>query len=206
MELTRRSLVVYVLLAFTWLLIAGWQVEEHLRVKESAKTDLRNRSKDIANTLSAFIRGLRFRGTVSPERLELVLNELVYGRTNEVVKSSGLISITLFNVAGEPLASAGKPLDLAQKDILQKGEHWGPKSVTLVNPVDLGAVVNSEGVTNPTVIPPPFREFTNANPDFRRGFSRHEPRSDEAGPITRTGPPSEEVGRGVPTAPSTSPP
>ena len=44
------------------MLVLGWQVEEHLRVKEAAKTDLRNRSKDIANTLSAFIRGLRFRG------------------------------------------------------------------------------------------------------------------------------------------------
>src|SRR3989442_1211602 len=123
MELTRRSLWIYVLLAFTWVVIAGWQVEEHLRVKESAKTDLRNRSKDIANTLSAFIRGLRFRGTISPERLEPVLNELVNGRTNELVKSSQLISIALLNAAGEPLASAGRPIDLGHT--LQEGERWG---------------------------------------------------------------------------------
>ena len=192
MELTRRSLLIYALLVFTWLLVAGWQVEEHQRVKEAARTDLRNRSKDIANTLSALIRGMRFRGTIFPERLESVLNELVYGRTNEVVKSSGLISIELLNAAGERLASAGKPPDLEQRDILQKGEHWGQKTVTIVNPVDLGALVNSEGVTNLTVVSPPFRELTNANPDaFRgRGFPRREPRQDETGR-----PPTDEPGR-----------
>src|SRR5438105_5744777 len=115
MELTRRNLLIYALLGFTWLLVAGWQVEEHQRVTESARTDLRNRSKDIANTLSALIRAMRFRGTVFPERLESVLNELVYGRTNEVVKSSGLISIVLLNADGESLASAGKSPDLGQK-------------------------------------------------------------------------------------------
>src|SRR5205085_8949481 len=108
----RRSLFIYVLLAMTWVLIAGWQVEEHLRVKESAKADLRKSSKEIANTLSALIRGLRFRGAVSHERLEPILNELVYGRSNEVVKSSSLISILLLNAAGEELASAGKSPDL----------------------------------------------------------------------------------------------
>jgi signal transduction histidine kinase len=204
MELTRRSLFIYVLLVFTWLLVAGWQVEEHQRVKESARTDLRNRSKDIANTLSALIRAMRFRGTVFPERLESVLNELVYGRTNELVKSSGLISIVLLNAAGEPLASAGKLPDLEQKDILQKGEHWGAKTVTLVNPVDLGAIVNSEGVTNPTVISPPFRELTNANPDAFRGrsFPRREARPDEAGRAATNVPPSpDEAGGAVPAAP-----
>jgi signal transduction histidine kinase len=147
------------------------------------------------------IRGLRFRGAVSPERLELVLKEMVYGRTNEVVKSTGLISIVLLNAAGEPLASAGKPPDLGQKDILQKGEHWGRKTVTLVNPVDLGAITTSEGFTNPTVIPPPFRELTNANPDaFRsRGFSRREPRPEEG---ERAVPGGDEVGRAGPSAPS----
>ena len=197
MDLTRRSVLIYVLLAFTWLVVAGWQIEEHKRVTESAREDLRSRSKDIANVLSAIIRGMRFRGTVTSERLESVLNDLFYGRTNEVVKSSGLISIGLFNADGVRLASAGKLPDLTQKDILQKGEHWGAKSVTIVNPVDLGALVNSEGVTNPTVISPPFRDLTNANPDaFRgRGFSRRDGRGDEPGR------PAEETGRALPGTP-----
>ena len=199
MELTRRSVLIYALLVFTWLLVAGWQVEEHQRVKEAAKTDLRNRSKDIANTLSALIRGMRFRGTIFPERLESVLNELVYGRTNELVQSSGLISIVLLNAEGTPLVWAGKLPDLEQRDILQKGEHWGQKTVTIVNPVDLGALVNSEGVTNLTVVSPPFRELTNANPDaFRgRGFPRREQRQDEPG----RPPPPDEAGHGASNAP-----
>ena len=50
MELSRRSLLVYGLLAAVWLLVCGWQVQEHARVRNVAKNDLRNRSKDIANT------------------------------------------------------------------------------------------------------------------------------------------------------------
>src|SRR5215204_6121683 len=152
MELRRRSILVFGLLAALWLLIVGWQVQEHARVKESAKADLRNRSRDIANTLSAFIRGLRFRGTILQDRLEPVLHELVNGRTNELVKSSELISIALLNAAGEPVAFAGRPIDLGQKEILQEGERWGPTSVTLVHAVDLGTSVTQEGVTNPTIV------------------------------------------------------
>jgi signal transduction histidine kinase len=185
MEMTRRRSLVYGLLAVVWVLAVGWQVEEHVRVRNAAKTDLRNRSKDIANTLSAFIRGLRFReGTVLRNRVETVLNDVVNGRTNELAKSSELISIALLNAAGEQVVSAGKPIDFEHKDILQEGERWGHQSVTLVNPVDLGASLATEGVTNPTVVlpAPPPRDPSNTNRDSGRGFSRREPRPEEAGP------------------------
>ena len=212
MEMTRRSLLVYGLMAALWALVVAWQAEEHLRVKESAKTDLRNRSKDIANTVSACIRGLRFRetGAVLQNRLESVLNELVNGRTNELVKSSELISIVLLNAAGESVASAGKPIDFEHKEILQEGERWGRQSVTLVNPVDLGASLATEGVTNPTVVlpAPPPRDPSSTNRDGGRGFSRREPPPGEPGPppellapapgdtnALRTGPPG-PPGRG----------
>src|SRR5438876_2936111 len=182
MEITRRSVLVYGLLTAVWLLVLGWQIEEHHRVKEAAKTDLRNRSKDIAKTVSAFIRGLRLPGggPVLEEPLEPVLNELVNGRTNELFKSSELMGIELLNAAGEPVASAGVPIDMEQKDLLQQGERWGIRSVTLVNPVDLGAALSSEGVTNPTVVLPPFRDLTNSS---REGwpFQRHEGRPAESG-------------------------
>jgi len=212
MEMTRRSLLVYGLMAALWALVVAWQAEEHLRVKESAKTDLRNRSKDIANTVSACIRGLRFRetGAVLQNRLESVLNELVNGRTNELVKSSELISIVLLNAAGESVASAGKPIDFEHKEILHEGERWGRQSVTLVNPVDLGASLATEGVTNPTVVlpAPPPRDPSSTNRDGGRGFSRREPPPGEPGPppellaaapgdtnALRTGPPG-PPGRG----------
>jgi signal transduction histidine kinase len=160
MELRRRSLVVYGLLACVWGLVVAWQTEEHLRVKEGARTELRNRSKEIASTLSAVIRGMRFRGGVSQERLEGALNELV-NRSNEVVKSSEVVSISLLNAANDEIAKAGWPIDFGQrKELLQEGERWARQSVTLVNPVDLGASLAVEGITN-TFVRPPRSELTN---------------------------------------------
>jgi signal transduction histidine kinase len=179
MELTRRSLWVYALVGAVWALVVGWQVEEHLRVNEAARTDLRNRSKEIANTLSALIRGMRFRGGIPKERLEPVLNELISGRTNELVKSSELISIVLLNAANENVAWAGRTNDLQREDFLQQGEHWGQRSVTLVNPVDLGAILSSEGVTNTYVFP--LSELTNRISEPGRDFSRRGPPPEEMG-------------------------
>jgi signal transduction histidine kinase len=155
MELTRRSLVVYGLLVAVWVLVFGWQVEEHARVKNAAKTDLRNRSKEIANTLSAILRVVRFRGgAIPPERLDPVLNELVHGRTNELVKSSELITIALLDANNKALFVAGRPLDPQREEqLFESGEHWGERGVTLVNPIILD-------VTN-TFIPPPMSEVTN---------------------------------------------
>ena len=48
MDLIRRNLLVYGFLGAIWVLVLGWQAQEHIRVREAAKTDLRNRSKDIA--------------------------------------------------------------------------------------------------------------------------------------------------------------
>jgi signal transduction histidine kinase len=174
MELKRRNLFVYGLLLAVWVLVIAWQVEEHHKIRESAKTDLRRSSKAIANTVGAFIRGLQFRGAVLSDRLEPVLNELV-GATNELVKSSELLSIALLNGSGDRLASAGKPIDLAQSEIVQEGERWGLHSVTMVYPVE-GAAVSLEGATNATtVVLPPFRELTN-NPSegFRGRGSRRD--------------------------------
>ena len=137
-----------------WLVVFGWQIEEHARVRESAREDLRNRSKDIANTVCAIIRGMRFRGTIRKDVIETVLSELINGRTNNLVKSSELISIALLNASSEPVASAGRPLDLQGED-LQQDEYWRQRSVILVNPVDLGASVSSGQLTNTLIIETP---------------------------------------------------
>ncbi len=196
MELSRRSLLVYGLLGAFWVLVLGWQVEEHLRVREVARADLRNRSKDIANTLSAILRGMRFRGgAISKDRLEPVLNELTQGRTNELIKSSELISIALLDANNQPLVSAGRPLDPQREEVFsQEGEHWGPRSVTLVNPVNLGAILSSEGVTN-TYISPSLSEVTNRVGEAGREFGRREPPPPEPGPPP---PPGDQFSNGVP--------
>jgi signal transduction histidine kinase len=173
MQPERNRFWIYGLLLGVWLLVVGWQVEEHVRVREAAKSDLRNRSNEIANTLSAVIRALRFRSTVLQDRLEPVLNLLVNSHTNQLVKSSELISVILLNTAGDPVIAVGQT-NFDAKEFLQEGEHWGKNSVTFVNPVE-GASV-SEGVTNnATVVLPSFRELTNGMRGGERDFPRPEP-------------------------------
>ena len=197
MQPRRNSTLIYGLLFAVWVLVIAWQVEEHVRVRDAAKTDLRNRSQEIANTLSAVIRALRFRGAVVQDRLEPVLNLLVNGRTNELVKSSELISVALLNADGEPVVSVGET-NFDQKAFTQAGEFWGKDSVTFVNPVE-GASV-SEGVTNnPTVVLPSFRNMTNGMRGGDRDFQRPEPPPD--GPPPTNGFASTNGGPGGPPPP-----
>jgi signal transduction histidine kinase len=177
MQPRRNSALIYGLLLAVWALVVAWQVSEHVRVREAAKTDLRNRSQEIANTLSAVIRALRFRGTVVQDRLEPVLNLLVNGRTNALVKSSELISVTLLNTIGDPVVSVGDT-NFDQKAFTQEGEHWGENSVVFVNPVE-GASV-AEGVTNNAIVmlPSSFRNMTNEMRGGERNFPRPEPTPD----------------------------
>jgi hypothetical protein len=156
-DTNRRTRLVYALIALVWALVITWQVVEHIRVRETAQTELRSRSREIASTVSAFVRGLRFRGTVLQDRLLPVLEELIHARTNQVLGGSELLSIALLNAAGESMVAAGQPLDLRN---LKDGEQWYDKSVILANIVDLGAG-SPEGGTNQTVVLPPFQELTN---------------------------------------------
>ena len=142
-----RTQLVYGLLAAGWGLIVVWHVLEHDRVKQAARTALINRSRDITTTLGVVIRSQRFRGVVLQERLEPALQELV--------KSGQLSSVALLNAAGEVVVSAGAPMDLDTTGMMQTGEHWDYKSVSVVNLVDLGASEAPAGETNrPTIILP----------------------------------------------------
>jgi signal transduction histidine kinase len=169
MDISRRSTMIYGLLLAVWVLVVGWQVEEHVRVRETAKTELRGRAGVIANFLSATIRGLRFRGGVVQDRLEPVLDLMVNGHTNELTRPSELIGITLLNSSGDPVLSVGET-NFAQPPAAQ-GEYWGPNAVTFVNPV-YGVSVN-EGTNNSIVVLPSPRNMTNE----MRGheFQRPEP-------------------------------
>jgi signal transduction histidine kinase len=174
MELKRRDTLVYGVLLGIWLLVVGWQVEEHSRVKSAAKTDLRNRSSEIADTLSAVVRASRFRGAVVQDRLGLVLNELA--RTNELVGSAGVLSIGLLNTAGDPVVTAGDT-NLIPKAVLSEGELWTGENVTFVNPV-WGASIASENSTNATVVLPPPDAFSNSIPRGEH-FERREFRTND---------------------------
>jgi signal transduction histidine kinase len=169
MELKRSHRLVYGLLAGAWLLVVGWQFEEHYRVVETAKSDLRNRSHEIASTLSAVTRALGIRGAIFQERLEPVLNELVRSRTNALVQSSGLTAVGLLNTEGDPVVSAGDT-NLLVRENPAESERWSGNYVIFVLPV--------EGATNNATVVIPPRNLTN---DAARGreFSRREPRPGE---------------------------
>jgi signal transduction histidine kinase len=161
-------------------LVVAWQAEEHARVREAAKTDLRNRSQEIANTVSAVIRAARVRGTVVQERLEPVLALLVNGRTNVLVKSSELISITLLNTNGDPVVSVGNT-NLFSREILAGSEFWSDHYASFVLPVE-GASVPEGGTNSSTVVlPSSFRGLTNGMRGGERNFQRGPP-ADEPPP------------------------
>ena len=176
MRPARNSTLIYGLLLGVWVLVVAWQVEEHVRIRDAARTGLRKRSEAIASTLGAVVRGLQFRGAVFRDRLEPVLGELVTGDTNGAA-SGEVVSIVLLNATNGVVASAGRPIDLAQQDILQAGEHWGLHGLTRVYPVE-GPFLNPEGSTNaqaPVIVEVPTN-FMRGGP---RGFPRREARPDD---------------------------
>ena len=130
--LTRRSGVVYGMLLVIWIILIGWQVAEHLRVRRVARAALRHRAEDISRTIGTIMRSQRL--FTSKERVESLLQELVSPKQEEIY------SIQLVNASGEPLASAGAPIELPKDGILGS-EYWNEReqTLTLVNPVDLGS-------------------------------------------------------------------
>ena len=176
----RRSGWVAGLLLGAWLLVVGWQVQEHHSVVEAAKSDLRDRSHDIANTVSAVIRAARFRGTVVQDRIEPVLELLVKGRTNALVKASDLIFVTLLNTNDDPVVSVGNT-NLFSRELLAQNEFWSSNYASFVLPVEGASLTNN----NTTVVLPSPRDFTNGNQgEFP---PRHEPPPDDFNPSNGPG-------------------
>jgi signal transduction histidine kinase len=172
MNADRRAHWLTGLLLGAWLLVMGWQVEEHMRVVNAAKSDLRAGSLEIASTLSAVTRALEFRGTIGEDRLNLVLKELVRVRTNALVKSSGLLAVGLYNTDGDPVVTTGDT-NLLARELLAGNERWSERYVTFVLPIE--GPTNNAAVVLPA---PPF--FTNNLPRGPRDFARPEPRPEEA--------------------------
>ncbi|HEY6228155.1 MAG TPA: ATP-binding protein [Verrucomicrobiae bacterium] len=163
-----RSKVVYILLAIVWLIIVGWQVAEHDRVKHVAQTALRNRSKDITSILGIIVRSQRFRGSpLFQERLEHALTELV--------RSGEVLSVALLNAQSEVIVAAGEPIQNEIKEALDVGEKWEARRLLIGNLVDLGASVTPrEGETNaPTIVIPPRTNNPSAGSETNRPSSQN---------------------------------
>jgi len=199
METARRNLIGYALLAAVWGLIAGWQVQEHVRVKHYAEANLRNRAKDIADTIGSVIRGFQFRGAVFSDRLQPVLDRLAVSPTNELAPAGDVLSVLLLNAAGDVLTQAGSPIDLEQKDLLQQREHWGRRSLIIAYPV-AGVNVRQEGATNPAS---PFLVDPNDRDRFPRRAGPRPERNASSNAVDRTGP--QEPPPGAPPGPPPGP-
>src|SRR3954454_21017662 len=113
--MNKQTRLVYGLLATVWAMIIAWQVVEHNRVKRAARAELRNRAKDISNTVGLVLSSQRH--VITKERLESALNSLI--------KPHELNAVAMLNAAGEVVASAGTPIDAELKGLLPTGEHWG---------------------------------------------------------------------------------
>ncbi len=144
--LTKRSATAYVLLTVVWTLIATWQALEHSRTRDLARAALRNRARDISNSVGVVIRSQRrFGGFVEQPRLEAALEELT--------ESNELRSVALLNSAGEVTASAGDPIELDIENLLERGERWARNTVTVGNLVDLGpGAQQDEGTPSATIV------------------------------------------------------
>jgi signal transduction histidine kinase len=131
--MTRRSWLVCGMLVAIWAMLMVWQIAEHFRARQAFENMVVDRGRSISTTCGLLMRGSRFFGVVSRERLEAALNQLV--DTNE------LRSVKLLNTNGEVVASAGVPFEMPPRNELEGGVLWGENTVTMENPVDLGTNV-----------------------------------------------------------------
>jgi signal transduction histidine kinase len=112
--------------------LCAWQLDEHLRYERAARAALIKRGCDITSILGVVLRSQRRFGLiVVKERIEPSLQALLQP---EEVESAAILSSS-----GEPLASAGDPIDFKHEVLSTGGVHWDDKSLTLMNLVDLGS-------------------------------------------------------------------
>jgi signal transduction histidine kinase len=127
----KRRLLISVVLIGLGLAVCGWQVEEHVRFRREQSEALINRGRDITSTLGVVLRSQRrFLGVVPKERLEYALQGLI--------RPGELEAITILGVTGEPIASAGRHVELTPAMLQAPGVYWRVHSLLVMNPADLG--------------------------------------------------------------------
>jgi len=146
---SKGTYAVYGLLVALWCAIGLWQVVEHLRVRESARTSLYRRAMDISNTVGVVIRSQWF--FVPQSRLEDAL-QLLAG-------SQDLRSVALLNSTGQVVASGGQPIADVLNDFPESAERWDNDTLTVVNPVDLGTGMDRGDEKRPPVVIVPDEEM-----------------------------------------------
>lgn len=136
----RNEVTVYAMLGLAWLLLVGWQVNEHRRALKAEQNALRTQAGATSIAIGAAIRSARGERRIPQERLDRILRELA--------KTSGIQSMALLNASRDVVASAGR---VSLTALPAAGESWDLDGVTLVTPVDFG-----DQSTSTTIVLPPF--------------------------------------------------
>lgn len=155
-SILRKRWSVYVLLAVAWLVMVGWLVFEHDRVREIAHEGIVNQARNVSDTIALISRSGRF-GMIQQERLEEALAEMI--------EQGQLISVALLNSSGEVIVQAGPPLPVTLDEIPADGTLQLPDSMIVYNPVDFGSAVSDAGTTRPpTMVIPSVRYDESGQP------------------------------------------
>jgi signal transduction histidine kinase len=136
--IAKRTPIVSAALIGCGLAVCAWQAEEHRGFERSAKEALIKRGRDITSTLGVVLRSQRRYGL-------LVVKERIEPSLQALVQSEELESIAILAAAGGPLASAGRPMDLTAEQIQAGGVHWGSRTLTIMNLIDLGSGGTEDG-------------------------------------------------------------
>ncbi len=141
----KGTLGVYALLTAGALAVCVWQAAEHRRYERTAAEALVNRGRDITSTLGVVVRAQRRAGGIVPKgRVQAALQDLM--------KGGDVDSLAILSGAGEPIASAGKPLELTREMLQARGIHWRDQSLTLLNVMDLGGEMAEDHTRVPSTI------------------------------------------------------
>jgi signal transduction histidine kinase len=159
----KRRLIIPALLIGCGLVVCGWQVEEHVRFRTTARDALINRGRDITSTLGVLVSAQRRGGYVAKDRLESALAELI--------RPQDLESVAILSATGDVTASAGKKVELTPEMLQAKGVYWRDSTVTIMNIADLGVTNGEDGARPRTAIvvsggfrPPQNRRPPDARP------------------------------------------
>lgn len=197
----KRRLVISALLIGCGLVVCGWQVEEHLRLRSDASLALVNRGRDITSTLGVLVRSQRRFGVVSKDRLESALQDLI--------RPGELESISILGATGEPIASAGNPVELTPEMLRARGVYWRDRNVTIMNLMDLGGNAGDDASRQrPTIVVTDERTARSLRPGPPRRNPDQRPNPDGAAPNAAGATPATSApsASSTPPVPPVSPP
>jgi signal transduction histidine kinase len=127
-----------VILPLLLLSFVGVQFIGHRRAVENTRNSLVVHARDMSKTLSVVVRSQGRFHTITKDRLEAALKELV--------GTGQLLAVALQNPSGETIAAAGETLEeSALSAQLGSQPQWTAQTLTLVDLVSLGQSIDKTG-------------------------------------------------------------